>query len=305
MIPIQISTTITLLCALAWASPAFAADDEKTPEGSVEKVAKSRGKFSLLGTECKADGDGALDTTPGSPPLDVDDPGTPGCNGWEINIVASGEFGNNANGDTPLLDINYGIGDNIQLKYEIPYQLSRVDGASRAGVGRAELGIKYRFYDDESRDLSVAVYPQVEFAMPGTAANEDGDADALRIKLPLLFSTKVGETSKGDIMITANVGYNTSTAAESHDYISAAFGVGLPLMKNVALMLEASTEQAISKNVENVREGYFKVNLGLLGPINEHLMWLAAAGQSFASSEVDDPTQTCLLLGVRVLVGGP
>jgi hypothetical protein len=114
-----------LLSSIAlWASPALAADAPGEPKGEDNQlVEKSGGKFSLLGRECKAEDD-ALETTPGSPPLDVDDPNMPGCNGWEINIVTSGELGKAMSFETPLFDINYGIGDNIQLKVEAPFQLT-------------------------------------------------------------------------------------------------------------------------------------------------------------------------------------
>src|SRR5436190_4558027 len=108
---------LPFVCALLWISPAFADDDHATKEAKEPKAAEGEltekgGHFSLLGHECKAD-EGSLETTPGSPPLDVDDPGTPGCNGWEVNIVTTGEFGKGMSAETPLLDINYGIGDNI------------------------------------------------------------------------------------------------------------------------------------------------------------------------------------------------
>jgi hypothetical protein len=303
-----LSTTSLLLqttafYALLGGSLAFA-DEE--PGAAAEKAeVKDGGKFSLLGRECKAEHDEGVETTPGSPPLDVDDPGTPGCNGWEINIVTSGELGTGMTGEAPLFDINYGVGDNIQLKGEVPYELSRIDGATASGLGRAEFGIKYRFYDDESRVLSMAIYPQLEFAVPGTAADEGDEGVGTITKLPVLFSTKVGETSKGDIMITANLGYNISTVPATEDYVSASFGVGFPLTSGLALMVEASTVQALTRNMENVRESMVKANVGLFGRINEHLLLLGALGESYSSSNADDSAHTCLILGVRILAGGP
>ena len=52
----------------------------------------------------------------------TDDPGTPGDGHWEINIATLSEH----SGDTstyalPLLDINYGVGDRLQLKFEMPW----------------------------------------------------------------------------------------------------------------------------------------------------------------------------------------
>ena len=57
----------------------------------------------------------------GGPPLLTDDPGTPGNRNWEINIASTQFFSPGENEvETPLLDINYGLGDRIQLKYEVP-----------------------------------------------------------------------------------------------------------------------------------------------------------------------------------------
>jgi hypothetical protein len=294
----------TAFYALLGGSLAFAADDE--PEAGAEKAeVKEGGKFSLIGRECKAEPDEGIEATPGSPPLDVDDPGTPGCNGWEINIVTSGELGTGMTGETPLFDINYGIGDNIQLKGEVPYELSRADGATTSGLGRAEFGIKYRFYEDESRALSMAIYPQLEFAVPGTAADEGDEGVGTITKLPVLFSTKVGETAKGDIMITANLGYNISTVPSTADYISASFGVGFPLTSGLAVMAEASTEQALTRNMDNVRDSVVKANVGLFGRVNDHLLLLGALGESYSASNANDSMHTCVILGVRILAGGP
>jgi hypothetical protein len=330
-------------CALLWSSSAFAGGDKPETRAGEAKIAQqgggeqkevdsqlvkdtgdrtadkpgdkdvkeddkeheqAGGKFSLFSHECKAEDEDALETTPGSPPLDVDDPATPGCNGWEINIVTSAELGKHMTGETPLFDINYGIGDNLQLKYEIPYDFARQDGVSTSGFGRAELGLKYRFYDNEASGTTVAVYPQLEFAMPGTAAAHDGDT-SLVTKLPLLVSAKLGETSKGDIMISANLGYNMTNDAMAEHYVSASVGVGLPLLSKVAVMIEGSTEQALASNMENVREHIYKANLGFIGAVSKHLLWFGSVGQSFASSDADDPNHTCLLLGLRIIAGGP
>src|ERR1700678_1158450 len=55
------------------------------------------------------------------PPFKTDDPETPGNQHWEINFGWLGSRGAGA-GDysVPDFDINYGLGDRIQLKYEIP-----------------------------------------------------------------------------------------------------------------------------------------------------------------------------------------
>ena len=58
----------------------------------------------------------------GGPPLLTDDPGTPGRNNWEINLGYTIDRHLNDNDyETPILDMNYGWGDRVQLNYEMPY----------------------------------------------------------------------------------------------------------------------------------------------------------------------------------------
>jgi hypothetical protein len=57
--------------------------------------------------------------------------------------------------------------------------------------------------------------------------------------------------------------------------------------------------------VDSVREHYFKANAGFMGPITDHLLWFGSVGQTFASSDMEDSSHTCVSLGIRVLAGGP
>src|SRR5256885_9498928 len=101
--------SIPILCALLWTSTAFADDDEARPtaHATEDKAAEAEpGRFSLLRHECKPE-ESQLETIPGAPPLDVDDPETPGCNAWEINVVTTAEYSKSTNYIAPLFDINY------------------------------------------------------------------------------------------------------------------------------------------------------------------------------------------------------
>jgi hypothetical protein len=82
----------------------------------------------------------------GGPPLRTDDPGTPGNKNWEINIACRQTFSPiEREIEIPLVDVNYGVGDRIQLKFEIPY-LYRDDGSGqyRRALGDALFGMKWR-----------------------------------------------------------------------------------------------------------------------------------------------------------------
>ncbi len=67
----------------------------------------------------------------------------------------------------PILDVNYGWGSRIQLKYQVPYL---VDGTNRgstwSGLGKSLAGVKWRFYDSGEDGLQISTYPQLEFNNP-------------------------------------------------------------------------------------------------------------------------------------------
>lgn len=297
------TTTAALAGATLWASPARAGESPEDIIPQADRPSEERGKFALLGRECKAAEDGGNEATPALPALGVDDTGTPGCNAWEINVLTAGEFGTGQELASPLLDVNYGIGDNLQLTVGVPYEVSRVAGETSRRVGAADVAIKHRFYDDESRGLSFAFAPHVELAIPGTARADESSGVAVT-GLPLVFATRLAETSKGSIIFAANAGYNISSEDMVEDTVSGGIGIGVPLSANLAIMVQGSTEQAVGRNAAGVRDGHFELNVGALGSINSHLMWFGSIGQDFAGPDPADSSHTCATLGLRVVAGG-
>ena len=90
----------------------------------------------------------------GGPPFRTDDPETPGNRHWEINFGFIGDRNPAAGAyQVPDFDINYGLGDRVQLKYEIPIAIeetrpqSEQNGQVIGGMGESLLGIKWRFYE--------------------------------------------------------------------------------------------------------------------------------------------------------------
>jgi hypothetical protein len=92
----------------------------------------------------------------GGPPLITDDPDTPGPGFWEINIAAQLEATDRERrADTPRVDINYGVGERIQLKFEAPWvRLQNLnEDITATGIGDANAGIKWRFLGGEGMAL--------------------------------------------------------------------------------------------------------------------------------------------------------
>ena len=115
----------------------------------------------------------------GGPPMITDDPGTPGDGHWEINVAS---MSNHAGGATtyqlPLVDANYGLGDRIQLKFEMPWLLQdEANGTRRNGAGDALAGVKWRFFDAGENGWQISTYPQVEFGVPPSNSKHNGLTD--------------------------------------------------------------------------------------------------------------------------------
>lgn len=128
------------------------------------------------------------------PPMLTDDTGTPGNRKWEINIGVSVE--RNTFEDRfliPLLDFNYGLGDRIQLKYEVPWVISsRKEGSTLAGPGNSVFGVKYRFLDEDKQGITVSVYPQLEFNNSESSADRGIVDKGTTLLLPFQLQKQIG-----------------------------------------------------------------------------------------------------------------
>jgi hypothetical protein len=130
----------------------------------------------------------------GGPPLLTDDPGTPGRNNWEINLgcTADRQRGDN-DYETPILDLNYGWGDRVQLKYEMPFIYSSTgNGLLLSGPGDSKFGVKIRFFEDNKLDLNISTYPQIEVNNTSNSVRRNLVFQGPLFLLPLEVTKKVG-----------------------------------------------------------------------------------------------------------------
>src|ERR1700683_4984488 len=69
------------------------------------------------------------------PPYLTNDPGTPGNGNWEINFGLMPTISRaDSSYQVPQIDLNFGLGDRIQLTYEVPY-VFHTDGSHTSGWG--------------------------------------------------------------------------------------------------------------------------------------------------------------------------
>ena len=200
----------------------------------------------------------ASESAVSSPPMEMDDPGTPGKQGIEVNFVGTLVRLGPGRSSESLLDANYGIGDRIQLKYERPYVTEHADGAEfQQGLGPTEIGVKWRFVD--SHGLGIAFYPQYQFDDGFTLRDEDGnpeESEGRSTYLPLLISQSVGES----YTLAANYGFRKNHDHRGDDH-NVALGVGRSIGWDGRVMAEVFSER--DENFDN-RQTDWRVGVAFL-----------------------------------------
>lgn len=128
------------------------------------------------------------------PPFLSNDPGTPGNANWEINLASMRTIGRGfASYQAPQIDLNFGLGDRIQLSYEIPYILQSSSGQPRdSGWSNAYPGVKWRFLDQGDEGWRVSTFPQFETGVSAIAEQKGIASPGHRLLVPLEGSRKIG-----------------------------------------------------------------------------------------------------------------
>jgi hypothetical protein len=206
----------------------------------------------------------------GSPPMITDDPETPGDGHWEINL---GWTDQRTAGSTlmglPLLDANYGLGDNFQLTYEAPWAIVKDEAGTRTGVGDSLLGAKWRFYHAGEDGWQASVFPQVSFLNPGSQADRRGLAEA---DTTLLLPFEV-ERKFGPVGVDAEVGHVFSSRSGEDSWMG-----GIVLGHEIAKGWELDAEVHVNASNQLDRTEWI-LNGGAQIDLSEHITLLLSLGR--------------------------
>jgi hypothetical protein len=227
----------------------------------------------------------------GGPPMLTDDPDTPGNRRWEINVAVTGEDASSQRSiSLPHVDVNYGLGGRLQLKYETGWASVRPsDQDWTGGLDNSLIGVKWRFVGDEDSPLKASVYPQYEFEN-GTDSVERGVAEpGPNFLLPIEISQSFGK-----VTLVGEAGYQF-LHDEQDEWI---YGV--------LAAYEASANLELLAEVHGTTTTHFSnwdpvLNLGLRRKLSDRFKLLASVGTGLSN----DPERTRLVAyaGVQVLLG--
>jgi Putative MetA-pathway of phenol degradation len=227
------------------------------------------------------------------PPLQTDDTGTPGDKHWEINIAYTLDKRHaTTTQETPIIDLSYGVGDNIQLKYEVPWLVLHENGlGTKSGLGNSVAGVKWRFLDEKRDGVAMSLYPQVEFNNPTSSADSGIVDEGTNLLLPVQVSKKFGS-----VWINGEVGYTF----RQHTADEWLYGLSSGYEIREDLTILGEIHGVSTKDLKN-NEVIF--NVGTQWDFDKNYGLLASVGRSFKSATSGAPN-LLLYLGLQIRLGG-
>jgi hypothetical protein len=246
------------------------------------------------------------------PPFLTDDPETPGNQHWEINAgwIAAHNPGASSY-QVPDFDINYGLGDRIQLKYELPIAVATDQNhTTRAGLGESLLGIKWRFYehtrvdsrpgDDKAVNFSVGTYPQLFLNNPTSAVRRGVVPPGPQFLMPLESNGRIGW-----LRLDGEVGYLFSNQHVPQAWIRGLVA-GHEFSEKTELYLELHDQQDANRIDDQPKQRSATLGLGGRQALNHYnsILLLFMGGRSFQTvTRTDGQPSWIAYLGVQFLLG--
>ena len=225
------------------------------------------------------------------PPFLSNDPGTPGNAHWEINLaVAPSIMRQGSAWQVPQIDLNFGIGDRIQLTYEAPYVISNSSAEpAHGGWGNAFPGLKWRFLDQGEGGWQASIFPQVETAGSERAIATGIASAGPRYLLPIEVTKRFGSTD-------VDVEYGQYFPQRGPRERIMGLVVGRPVTSKLELDAEIYDDRA-----SNALPHETTLDVGGRYKFHPGLLWLFMVGRSVTGSSVGN-TQLMGYFGIQILL---
>lgn len=186
--------------------------------------------------------------------------------------------------DVPLLDLNYGLGDHIELSYEAGWLVGDEDHNWQDGYDNSQFGVKWRFLDQDRSGVDMSIYPQFDFNTTKSLAKLDLVESGYGVYLPMEIAKTIGK-----LELDGEAGFQYW----QHDRDQWAGGpiIGYVLTDRIELLGEARFifDQSF-RTYDLIIDG------GGRFTINDHVQILFAAGRSVKSG--DDSPHLYLFTGL-------
>jgi hypothetical protein len=229
----------------------------------------------------------------GGPPLLTDDPDTPGPGHWEINLSTIFEKSRHARIlEVPRLDANYGVGQRIQLKFEVPWLRAHETGEEvRTGPGNSVIGVKYRFLGQEGTHVAWSVYPQLEL----NTSHASVDKRLVEDGAQFLFPTEI-TVEAFHVEVNFEVGRNFAR----HDQSGWVYGVSTE--GHVTKRLELLAELHGNRRGDHLTDVI--ANVGARHKLTQQLKLMLAMGRA-VHGDIDERPRLLAYVGIQFNLPGP
>ena len=204
----------------------------------------------------------------------TDDPGTPGNRKWEINLAVAFEHrARETSFDAPAIDLNYGVGENIQLTLQGgPAWLKRCGRGVIGGPGGTEAAVKWRFRNEEASGFDVSMFPRVIFNLVQSSVRRGLAMDGTRFQIPFQVAKTFGR-----FHADAEFGPVVGSVGPS-EWLYGIVG-GYDVAKATSLMAELHGSSRINFAGDDV----LTTNVGLRRALSEKRIFIASLGRELRS----------------------
>ena len=211
----------------------------------------------------------------GGPPMITDDPGTPGNGKWEDNLAIIFEHRPNETSiDLPEVDLNYGVGEHIQLTLQTaPVLLKRSGHGLIGGPGSVEAAVKWRFLDEATGGFDMSMFPRVIFNLAQSSVRRGLAEEGTRFQIPFQASKAFGR-----LHLDAECGPRASSVGRS-EWLSGVV-CGFDVTKQTMLMTELHDESRM-----NFSRDALTLNFGLRHEFTENYILIVSMGHELRSPE--------------------
>ena len=143
---------------------------------------------------------------------------------WENNFAITFEHRPDETGyEVPAIDLNYGVGEHIQLTLQTaPVLLKRSGHGLIGGIGGTEAAVKWRFLDEATSGLDMSMFPRVIFNVAQSSVRRGLAEDGTRFQIPFQAAKAFGR-----LHVDAEFGPRASTVGRSEWFLELSAGLTL------------------------------------------------------------------------------
>jgi hypothetical protein len=271
----------------------------------------------------------------GAPPFRTEDPETPGNHHLEINFGAAGNRNlSDGDYDLPSLDLAYGLGSRVQLKYELPLVLAEtrpapgteddpaVSGRLIGGLGHSVLGAKLRFYQrspgdswvshkksemhegaeshEEEPSFAASIFPRLSLDNPTRSVARGVVERGPNLLLPVEVSARVGP-----IHLNGEAGYQFGNRDVPQSWVRGLM-IGHDFKRGTQLYAEIYDRQDANRIDGLPKRRDASVDFGGRQTLDRHkrILLLLMGGRSFQTVAVERSQPSWIAyVGFRFILG--